>query len=238
MEGVLPPSEAVGDGPLHRGGVGKAQHLLGQAHVLRGVLRRVGGCGGLRLPGAEHRRVGVVQCSGQRAVKGVTYGRKGRRKICVAAHQCQESLTVRLQRIRGRQLYGHHPQQQRSAHHQLPQAAHGGAGPPACGGPALRCAAGHRAAQRLPVGQCAVGGPAVLCLGHAIPSFCVQCMRPSGRAEPPGRREISLLTETFLHRIIVRLTGCSAAGSALGSGPRGRGFKSPHSDHAECPYRI
>ena len=27
------------------------------------------------------------------------------------------------------------------------------------------------------------------------------------------------------------ITGCSAAGSALGSGPRGREFKSPHSDH-------
>ena len=26
-------------------------------------------------------------------------------------------------------------------------------------------------------------------------------------------------------------TGCSAVGSALGSGPRGRGFKSRHSDH-------
>ena len=39
-------------------------------------------------------------------------------------------------------------------------------------------------------------------------------------------------------RIIDGLTGCSAVGSALGSGPRGRGFKSPHSDHAECPYRI
>ena len=27
------------------------------------------------------------------------------------------------------------------------------------------------------------------------------------------------------------ITGCSAVGSALGSGPRGRGFKSRHSDH-------
>ena len=26
------------------------------------------------------------------------------------------------------------------------------------------------------------------------------------------------------------ISGCSAAGSALGSGPRGREFKSPHSD--------
>ena len=29
------------------------------------------------------------------------------------------------------------------------------------------------------------------------------------------------------------VSGCSAAGSALGSGPRGREFKSPHSDHKE-----
>ena len=28
-----------------------------------------------------------------------------------------------------------------------------------------------------------------------------------------------------------RISGCSAAGSVLGSGPRGRGFKSRHSDH-------
>ena len=31
--------------------------------------------------------------------------------------------------------------------------------------------------------------------------------------------------------IINRPSGCSADGSALGSGPRGRGFKSRHSDH-------
>ena len=27
------------------------------------------------------------------------------------------------------------------------------------------------------------------------------------------------------------ISGCSAVGSALGSGPRGRAFESPHSDH-------
>src|SRR5699024_6497749 len=31
------------------------------------------------------------------------------------------------------------------------------------------------------------------------------------------------------------LSGCSADGSALGSGPRGRGFESRHSDH---PFRA
>ena len=30
---------------------------------------------------------------------------------------------------------------------------------------------------------------------------------------------------------IQALSGCSADGSVLGSGPRGRGFKSRHSDH-------
>ena len=89
VEGVLPPAEAVGDSPLYRGGVGKAQHLLGQAYVLRGVLRRVGGCGGLGLPGAEHRRIGVVQCAGQGTVKGVAHGGKGGREVRVAAHQRQ-----------------------------------------------------------------------------------------------------------------------------------------------------
>ena len=29
-------------------------------------------------------------------------------------------------------------------------------------------------------------------------------------------------------------SGCSADGSVLGSGPRGRGFKSRHSDHVAC----
>ena len=33
------------------------------------------------------------------------------------------------------------------------------------------------------------------------------------------------------HTKIVVFSGCSADGSALGSGPRGRGFKSRHSDH-------
>ena len=33
-----------------------------------------------------------------------------------------------------------------------------------------------------------------------------------------------------------RLTGCSAVGSALGSGPRGRGFKSPHSDQKSTGF--
>ena len=34
------------------------------------------------------------------------------------------------------------------------------------------------------------------------------------------------------------LTGCSAAGSALGSGPRGRGFESRHSDHKKLFHRL
>ena len=32
------------------------------------------------------------------------------------------------------------------------------------------------------------------------------------------------------------LSGCSAAGSVLGSGPRGRGFKSRHSDHVVADF--
>ena len=46
---------------------------------------------------------------------------------------------------------------------------------------------------------------------------------------PPGGF-FSLTSRSKVH-IIERLTGSSAAGSALGSGPRGREFKSPLSDH-------
>ena len=35
-----------------------------------------------------------------------------------------------------------------------------------------------------------------------------------------------------------KVSGCSAVGSALGSGPRGRVFKSPHSDHVERVLKI
>ena len=38
------------------------------------------------------------------------------------------------------------------------------------------------------------------------------------------------LTESELLFIMEKLTGCSAVGSALGSGPRGLGFESRHSD--------
>ena len=46
---------------------------------------------------------------------------------------------------------------------------------------------------------------------------------------------------TFLggSSIMVKLyRGVAKFGIALGSGPRGLGLESPHSDHAECPYRI
>ena len=33
-------------------------------------------------------------------------------------------------------------------------------------------------------------------------------------------------------------SGCSAVGSALGSGPRGRGFKSRHSDQKSCGFCL
>ena len=52
-----------------------------------------------------------------------------------------------------------------------------------------------------------------------------------------GAAKFSLTAGAFAP-IIERLTGCSAVGSALGSGPRGRGFKSPHSDQRASPYRT
>ena len=61
-------------------------------------------------------------------------------------------------------------------------------------------------------------------------------MEISGVWEAPKARKMAVrgkfpLTARARTPIMERLTGCSAAGSALGSGPRGRGFKSPHSDH-------
>ena len=63
-----------------------------------------------------------------------------------------------------------------------------------------------------------------------------ECSNPQHTSSAAG--ENSVLTAVGKKRIMDRLTGCSAVGSALGSGPRGPGFKSPHSDHAECPYGI
>ena len=40
-----------------------------------------------------------------------------------------------------------------------------------------------------------------------------------------------LILSEIWYIIIEQSTGCSADGSVLGSGPRGRGFKSRHSDH-------
>ena len=40
------------------------------------------------------------------------------------------------------------------------------------------------------------------------------------------------------HYNILVYRGMAKFGIALGSGPRGRGFESRYSDHAECPYGI
>ena len=53
-----------------------------------------------------------------------------------------------------------------------------------------------------------------------------------------GKRDLLL---AFFHRIwynTFHKSGCGAVGSVLPWGGRGRGFKSRHSDHAECPYGI
>ena len=63
-----------------------------------------------------------------------------------------------------------------------------------------------------------------------------ECSNPQHTSSAAG--ENSVLTAVGKKRIMGRLTGCSAVGSALGSGPRGPGFKSPHSDHGECSYSI
>ena len=43
---------------------------------------------------------------------------------------------------------------------------------------------------------------------------------------------------THLPVLKENISGCSAVGSALGSGPRGRVFKSPHSDHKSAVIMI
>ena len=55
-----------------------------------------------------------------------------------------------------------------------------------------------------------------------------------------AKKQRKLLTNQPAEAIIGKhqKSGCGAAGSALDWGSRGREFKSRHSDHAECPYRI
>ena len=40
--------------------------------------------------------------------------------------------------------------------------------------------------------------------------------------------------DLFFKNLIYSISGCSAVGSALGLGPRCRGFESLHSDHKDC----
>ena len=62
-----------------------------------------------------------------------------------------------------------------------------------------------------------------------------QCTRT---AKMCTRTAKCILTFGPKKRIIDGLTGCSAVGSALGSGPRGPGFKSPHSDHKRALKKM
>ena len=49
--------------------------------------------------------------------------------------------------------------------------------------------------------------------------------------------QISLDKTGKAHYNVKAVSGCSADGSALGSGPRGREFKSPHSDQKKRPSK-
>ena len=73
----------------------------------------------------------------------------------------------------------------------------------------------------------------------SLPAQCMRACPALDAGTAPDRQQNTggagagkfSLTAGAFAPIIERLTGCSAVGSALGSGPRGRGFKSPHSDH-------
>ena len=60
-------------------------------------------------------------------------------------------------------------------------------------------------------------------------------------ADSDSARGSSILSSptTPQQRLLLRffLSGCSAVGSALGSGPRGRGFESRHSDQKDLRFK-
>ncbi len=45
---------------------------------------------------------------------------------------------------------------------------------------------------------------------------------------------IAFWGKIWYNNLVIEKSGCSAVGSALGSGPRGRAFKSPHSDQEKA----
>lgn len=122
-------AEAGGELPLHRGAVGKAQHLLEQVGVgglrIRGVhrrrLRR-----GLRRDGRpEHGGVGVVQCAADGALlrKGASRGGEYLHEVGVRTQQIQQAGAAAIQHVGHQKLDGDGHHQYHAAEQQLEHTA-------------------------------------------------------------------------------------------------------------------
>ena len=192
--GVLSIAEPVRHRSGQRVGIGKAQHLLGQAHVPGGVLRRIGrrvrrvlGNRDPGILGAEHRRVGVVQRLPHGALAGYrpAHGGKRRPEVRLPGHQVQQPVPVPVHSRRGRDLHHHHRQQQHRTDGQLGQAA-----VPPPGGGLLPLAPGRR--RRRPVPP---GGPRSVC-HSAFPLFGA-VYAPGGGDRTENRVNLSLLAGTI-----------------------------------------
>ena len=106
------------------------------------------------------------------------------------------------------------------------------------GGCLLRCGHGRGRPRGVPPSGAAAPWNAVPYGYTSLPAQCMRACPALDAGTAPDRQQNTggvgagkfSLTAGAFAPIIERLTGCSAVGSALGSGPRGRGFKSPHSD--------
>ena len=56
----------------------------------------------------------------------------------------------------------------------------------------------------------------------------------SGKTTESRREVLDILRLNHYNTLVTLFRGVAKFGIALGSGPRGRGFKSRHSDHVEC----
>ena len=112
------------------------------------------------------------------------------------------------------------------------------------GGCLLRCGHGRGRPRGGPPSGAAAPWNAVPYGYTSLPAQCMRACPALDAGMAPDRQQNTggvgaakfSLTAGAFAPIIERLTGCSAVGSALGSGPRGRGFKSPHSDQKAVSF--
>lgn len=114
------------------------------------------------------------------------------------------------------------------------------------GGCLLRCGHGRGRPRGGPPSGAAAPWNAVPYGYTSLPAQCMRACPALDAGMDPDRQQNTggvgaakfSLTAGAFAPIIERLTGCSAVGSALGSGPRGRGFESRHSDHKKLFHRL